>query len=47
MSDVVVFEAGGYRYIKGVFQYSAGIAAEPGYCIERTRFAKPLRLNAA
>jgi hypothetical protein len=47
MSDVVVFEAGGYRYIKGVFQYSAGIAAEPGFCIERARFAKPLPLTAA
>lgn len=45
--DVQVFEAGGYRYIKAFFQYSGGIAAEPGYEIERARFAKPLRLNDA
>jgi hypothetical protein len=45
--DVPVFEAGGYRYIKAVFQYSGGIAAEPGYEIERARFATPLRLADA
>lgn len=42
--EVPVFEAGGYRYIKAVFQYSGGVAAEAGYEIERARFAKPLRL---
>src|SRR5687767_1754797 len=47
MAEVPVFEAGGYRYIKGVFQYSGGVAAEPGYEIERARFAKPLRLVEA
>ena len=45
MAEVVVFKAGGYRYIKGVFQYSAGVAAEPGYEIERARFARPVRIN--
>lgn len=45
--DVPVFESGGYRYIKAVFQYSGGVAAEPGYEIERARFAKPLRLADA
>lgn len=44
MSDVVVFKEGGYRYIKAVFQYSSGVAAESGFEIERARFAKPLRL---
>src|SRR3954470_8491563 len=39
-----VFEDGGYRYIPAVFQYSGGVAAEPGYEIERARFAKPLPL---
>ena len=47
MADVPVFEAGGYRYIKGVFQYSSGVAAQPGYEIERARFAKPLPLADA
>src|SRR5215213_8947840 len=44
MAEVPVFEAGWYRYIKVVFQYSGGVAAEPGYEIERARFATPLRL---
>lgn len=44
MSEVVVFREGGYRYIKAVFQYSSGVAAEPGFAIERARFAQPLPL---
>lgn len=36
------FAAGGYRYVRGPFQYSAGVAAEPGHRIERIRFARPL-----
>ena len=28
----------------GVFQYSAGVAAEPGFRIERARFAEPVPL---
>ncbi len=47
MSMVTVFSAGGYRFIKAVFQYSGGVAAEPGYEIERARFAKPLPLADA
>ena len=43
MSDVVTF-AGGYRYIKSVFQYSAGVAAEPGFEIHRARLSRPLPL---
>jgi hypothetical protein len=31
-----------YRYIPGPFQYSAGVAALPGYVIERARFANPV-----
>lgn len=45
MSEVIVFPPGGYRYIKGVFQYSAGVAAEPGFEIERVRFARPAPLR--
>ncbi len=44
MSDVVVFKEGGYRYIKAVFQYSGGVAAESGFQIERARFLEPLPL---
>ena len=44
MSDVIVFKAGGYRYISAVFQYSSGVAAEPGFEIERVRLLKPLPL---
>jgi hypothetical protein len=36
------FRDGGYRYIPGVFQYSAGVAAEPGFRIERFRFRHPV-----
>ena len=45
--SVPVFAAGNYRYIKAFFQYSAGVAAEPGYEIERARFAAPLPLADA
>ena len=45
MSDVVVFQPGGYRYIKGVFQYSGGVAAEPGFEIVRVRFHEPVPLS--
>jgi hypothetical protein len=45
--DVRVFQPGGYRYIKAVFQYSSGLAAEAGFEIERARFARPLPLAEA
>lgn len=41
------FTQGGYRYAPGVFQYSAGVAALPGYAIERVRFVEPVPLQAA
>jgi hypothetical protein len=44
MSTCVVFEKGGYRYLPAVFQYSSGVAAEPGFEIERVRLAEPLAL---
>src|SRR5436190_1410644 len=34
----VVFAPGGYRYIPAVFQYSGGVAAEPGFEIVRISF---------
>src|SRR5215475_7094075 len=38
------FLPGNYRYIPGVFQYSAGVAALPGYEIRRVRFRDPVPL---
>ena len=35
----------GYRYIPGPFQYSAGVAAQPGHTIQRARFANPVPLE--
>jgi hypothetical protein len=42
MAETATFEPGGYRYVRGPFQYSGGVAAEPGYAIERVRFARPV-----
>jgi len=44
MGATVEFSRGGYSFIKGVFQYSAGVTALPGFRIERVRFATPLPL---
>ena len=45
MSNVQAFSAGGYRFIKGPFQYSAGVAADVGFEIERARFRVPVPLE--
>jgi hypothetical protein len=45
MTNATVFPDGGYRYVPGVFQYSAGVAAEPGFAIERARFARVVPLD--
>jgi hypothetical protein len=45
MSETAVFEPGGYRYVRGPFQYSAGVAAEPGFAIERVRFMRPVPIE--
>jgi len=42
MSDLIPFHDGGYAFLKGVFPYSQGVKALPGYTIERLRFARPL-----
>jgi hypothetical protein len=44
MSSTQLYAPGNYRFIPGVFQYSAGVAAEPGYRIERVRFETPVPL---
>ena len=40
--ETATFEPGGYRYVRGPFQYSGGVAAEPGFAIERARFKTPV-----
>ena len=35
MYRTAVFKEGGYRYIPSVFQYSGGVAAEPGFQLEQ------------
>jgi hypothetical protein len=44
MTAPVDFAAGGYRFIPGVFQYSAGVAAAPGFEIRRVQFKAPVPL---
>jgi len=38
------FLPGGYSYLPGVFQYSAGVAALSGFRIERATFQRPVAL---
>ena len=45
MAETAVFGPGGVRYVRGRFQYSGGVAAEPGYAIERARFHRPVPLG--
>ena len=44
MTAVSKFAPGGYSFLPSVFQYSAGVAALPGYEIQRVRFRQPLPL---
>lgn len=46
MAALGTFTPGGYRYIRGPFQYSGGVAAEPGFRIVRERFATPVPIDA-
>jgi hypothetical protein len=46
MPDVQVFAPGGYRFLTHQFQYSGGVAALPGFRIERARFLRPVPLAA-
>ena len=45
MAETASFEPGGYRYVRGPFQYSSGVAAELGFAIERVRFARPVPIE--
>src|SRR3712207_8925357 len=44
MPSTIAVAAGGFRFAPGVYQYSPGVAAEPGFRIERARFAEPVPL---
>lgn len=45
MTEAIAFTPGNYRYMRGVRQYSCGVAADPGYRLERARFSRPLPLK--
>jgi hypothetical protein len=38
------FQLGGYRFVPGVFQYSAGVTAKFGYGMRRVQFRRPVPL---
>lgn len=44
MGTVREFKPGSYQFLPSVFQYSAGVAALPGYEIQRVRFRNPVPL---
>src|ERR1700730_4575351 len=47
MPTIQPFAPGNYRFITHAFQYSGGVSAEPGFAIERARFARPLPPSCA
>jgi hypothetical protein len=46
MINTVEAPNSGYRFMPGVSQYSCGVAALPGFALERVRFADPVPLRA-
>ena len=40
MTGTIDFTPGGFAYVPGVFQYSAGVRALAGHRIERVRFSR-------
>ena len=44
MAELIEFADGGYAFLEGVYPYSQGVIALPGFAIERARFARPLPL---
>lgn len=40
MSALIPFPDGGFSFLEGVFPYSQGVVALPGFAIERVRFAQ-------
>lgn len=45
MTELGSFGAGAYKFIPGVFQYSAGVKPDDGFEIVRVRFHRPLALS--
>jgi hypothetical protein len=45
MIETVEAAKGGYRFMPGVSQYSAGVAALPGFTLERVRFTRPVPMR--
>jgi len=45
MSEAIGFPDGGFRFLKGVFAYSSGVAVDAGFKIERARFRMPVPLE--
>ena len=45
MANVLDIPERGFRFVEGVFQYSAGVAALAGFRMERARFANPIPLH--
>ena len=45
MIETVEAAKGGYRFMPGVSQYSAGVAALPGFALERVRFTRPVPMR--
>lgn len=45
MALPVLFPEGQYRYIPSVFQYSAGVMAQPGFRLEQVRFRRAIPLK--
>ena len=41
---VLSFQDGNYRFVQGVFPYSAAVSADSGFEIERVRFMRPVAL---
>jgi len=46
MSERIAFPDGGFAFLKGVFPYSQGVVALPGFAIERARFRRPVPIAA-
>jgi hypothetical protein len=42
MAALIPFSEGGFSFLEGVFPYSQGVIALPGFAIERARFARPV-----
>ena len=40
------FTPGAYQFLQGGFPYSAGVIAQPGWAIQRVRFARPVPVAA-